>query len=135
MATKKTTTKKKETSIGISTIYGIFLKNKCLYIGSTDRNIEDRWKEHQKDLEKGKHTNSTLQKQYNENNNFEYRVLMQLPTDNTLIKFLTESLVNSIHKPSCCKCIIAQGRMRVILQRCEPKLAEKILDCIKEYFK
>lgn len=133
MATKKTT-KKKEKSTGMFYIYGIFLKDKCLYIGSTE-DTDKRWKQHSSTLSRQKHSNKSLQKQYDIDNNFEYKVIMQLPTDNTLIKFFVESLVNSIYKPSCCKAIIAQGRMRVILQRTEPKLAEKILECIKDYYK
>lgn len=115
-------------------IYGIFIEDKCIYVGSTERDIEDRWKEHRKALEKGKHSNKTLQKKYDTYGDlFEYRIIKEIKSDNTLIKFFAESLVNSIYKPVCNKCIIAQGRMRVILQRTEPDLAERLLNVICNY--
>lgn len=118
----------------VSTIYMIKLGSKVIYVGSTSRPVEDRWTEHRKSLEKGKHSNKSLQKAYNDNSNFTYEVVAQIPTDNTLIKFFAECLVNSIYCPSTCKCIVAQGRMRIILKRCNKDLAQKLLDCILEYY-
>lgn len=119
----------------MTTIYGIFIDNKCIYVGSTGRiDIEDRWKEHKKALKKGKHSNKTLQKKYDTYGDlFEYRIIKEIKSDNTLIKFFAESLVNSIYKPTSNKCIIAQGRMRVILQRCDVGLANNLLDVICNY--
>ena len=112
-------------------IYGIFIGDKCIYIGSTD-DIERRWKQHKKSLEKGKHTNLSLQKAYNkaikDGLEFEYTVLKQLESESTLIKFMFEGLYNSLYKPSCAKIVISQGRNRIILSRCSKELAEKLIE-------
>lgn len=114
-------------------IYGIFKNEKNIYIGSTN-NVEKRFKQHKQALEKGKHSNKTLQKKFDENNNIHFEVLCKLNTNNTLIKFVTECLVNSIHKPVCNKCIIQQGRNRVILQRLEHGQAKQLLNKIVEMY-
>ena len=123
-------------------IYGIFTKDKdCLYIGSTNNYIK-RFKQHRDALNKGKHTNKTLQKEWDKyvclsdehdaDYYLEFVVIRELETDNTLIKFMFESLYNSIYKPKCNKCIIQQGRNRVILQRCNKDIAEKLINYSKE---
>lgn len=115
--------------IKITYIYSIIQSGKIIYVGSTN-DADKRFKQHKKALENGKHTNKTLQKKYDENNDIKFVVLYELNTDNTLIKFFVESLVNSVHKPIANRCIIAQGRNRVILQRLEIKQAKEILNKI-----
>ena len=115
--------------IKITYIYSIVQSEKIIYVGSTN-DVDKRFKQHKKALEKGKHTNKTLQKKFNENNNIKFVVMYELKTDNTLIKFFVESLVNSVYKPVCNKCIIAQGKNRVILQRLEEGQAKEILNKI-----
>lgn len=118
-----------------SYIYGIFHKGECLYIGSSF-DYKKRWKQHKSALEKGKHTNKTLQKYIDKIgiNNIEFEVLWELNTDNTLIKFMFESLYNSLYKPKCNKCVIQQGRNKVILQRCNKDVAEKLIEDIKKLY-
>lgn len=109
-------------------IYGIKQEGTgIIYIGSTD-NYERRFKEHRRELKKGKHLNKTLQKYYNKNNDIEFKVLCKINTDNTLLKFFMESLYNSYYKPKTNKCVIMQGRNRVILQRCDKQIAKKLID-------
>ena len=43
---------------------------------------------------------------------------------------MLESLVNSVYKPKCNKCIIQQGRSKVILQRCDEDIAKELIDVI-----
>lgn len=131
----------------MSYIYGIFLtsvmdKNgtytdECLYIGSSS-DIERRWKQHRQALEKNKHSNRSLQKAYNfmiESGvgEFTYKILYKINSDNTLIKFFSEMLAISYWKPTCNKALVAQGRNRVIFQKCEKDIAEKLLSVICSY--
>jgi len=128
------TSKTAKTS-GITTIYSITDKyGKYLYIGETKRHPEERFAEHLKKLTTGKH-NKLLQKAYDTDNNIKFNVELQLPTENTLVAFFVEALMNSIKKPSCCKAVISQGRMRIILQRCDVDIAERIVSVIMEYYK
>lgn len=129
----------------MSYIYGIFNKdeNYFEYIGSTGDFIK-RKKQHIKALNSGKHTNKTLQKKWNEclclcdehdtEEYFEFVIIKELNTDNTLIKFFVESLYNSYYKPRCNKCIIQQGRNKIILQRCDKDLCRDIIETIKKYY-
>lgn len=115
----------------MSYIYGLFGTNgDCYYIGSTE-NPTRRKKEHIQSLLNKKHSNKTLQKKFNEcGGAIEFKVLYELKTDNTLIKFMLESLVNSVYKPKCNKCIIQQGRSKVILQRCDEDIAKELINVI-----
>lgn len=89
---------------------------------------------HRKTLEKGKHSNKSLQKKYNTyGQDFTYKIIKEINTENSLIKFFAENLANSIYKPCCNKCIIAQGRNRIILSRCDVGLANNLLDVICSY--
>ncbi len=116
-------------------VYGIYLNDKCIYIGSTNH-IEQRWGQHKEDLLYHRHINKSLQKAYNETPQFEYKVLMEVPVDNDLLKFFCEFLWNSIIKPKCNKCILMQGRSRIILPRIkDEKLAQLLLDTITQYYK
>ena len=79
----------------MSYIYGIFIGDKCIYIGSTD-DYEQRWKQHKNALKKGKHTNKSIQKQYDMNAElFDYRIIKEIHSNSTLIKFFSECLYNS----------------------------------------
>lgn len=115
-------------------VYGIYRGDECLYVGVTARSANVRFNEHKKDLANGKHINKALQKEYNLDNgkSFDYRVLDTINTDNTLLKYFYESLYISLKKPKTNKCIIEQGRNRIILQRCEPEVASKLIDNINE---
>lgn len=115
-------------------IYGIYKDEVCLYIGETIRAWETRCKEHQHALEHGIHENKTLQKEYSkcEGNGIEFKLLDTIDTDNTLLKFFYESLWISMMKPKCNKCVIMQGRNKVILQRCESEIAKKLIDSVND---
>lgn len=116
-------------------VYSIWLKDKCIYVGSTN-DIDRRWKEHKEDLMYGRHSNKSLQKVYNESPTFEYKILMDCPIDNDLLKFFSEFLWNSILCPKTNKCILQQGRKMVVLPRLKDKvLAQLILDTIVAYYK
>lgn len=112
-------------------IYGIFANNnKCLYVGQTKRNPEDRFKEHKRDIKNKRHKIKKLNTY--EIDDLEFRVLLELKTDNTLLLSLAECCYNSIYKPLN-KCILQQGFNKVILKRCEKDIAEKLLDVICSY--
>ncbi|CUU45458.1 GIY-YIG nuclease family protein [Clostridium beijerinckii] len=115
----------------MSYIYGIFDKDNCLYIGQTKRdNPEERFKEHKREIKNKKHKIKVLNT-YNIDN-LEFRVLLELKTDNTLLLSIAECLLNSIHKPKN-RCILQQGFNKVILQRCPSDIAEKLLSVICTY--
>ena len=144
MATKRTETSKLKSKLKKTTkitknehfyVYSIWLKDKCVYVGSTN-DIERRWKEHKEDLMYNRHSNKSLQKIYNESPTFEYKVLMECPTDNDLLKFFCEFLWNSILSPKSNKCILQQGRKMIILPRIKDKeLAQLLVDTIVTYYK
>lgn len=116
-------------------IYSIWQNKKCVYVGSTN-DIARRWKEHKESLLYGKHTNKTLQKIYNENPNLEYKIEVELPVDNDLLKFFLEFLINSLLTPKSNKCILQQGRKMICLPRLKDKvLAKLIIDTINNYYK
>lgn len=116
-------------------IYGIYLKGICVYVGSTN-DIDRRWKEHKENLLYDKHSNKSLQKIYNESPTFEYKVLMECPIDNDLLKFFCEFLWNSILTPKSNKCILQQGRKMICLPRIKDKeLAQLLIDTINTYYK
>lgn len=120
-------------------IYGIFddHDDSCIYIGVTCRDpVSKRWMEHANDLERERHCNKTLQRIYNEIRKsgceVRYELLSSIDTDNTLLKFFYEGLYVSLYRPKANKVVIDQGKNRVVLQRCEPDIAEKIIECIQE---
>ncbi|NRY59861.1 GIY-YIG nuclease family protein [Clostridium beijerinckii] len=131
----------------MSYIYGIFLtgvmdkngeyKDQCLYVGSSN-DFERRWKQHRQALEKNKHTNKSLQKAYNfmiESGvgEFTYKILYKINNDNTLLKFFGEMLAISYWKPTSNKALVQQGRNRVVFQKCDKDIAEKLLGVICTY--
>lgn len=116
-------------------IYGIYRlsDNVLLYLGVSSRGIEIRKHEHIKQLSKGKHSNKTLQKLFDEcNGDVEVRLINSIATENTLLKFFYEALYNSMMKPLSNKCIISQGRNRIILQRTSQDIAEELIKVIDE---
>lgn len=116
-------------------VYSIWLKDKCIYVGSTN-DIERRWKEHKENLMYNKHSNKSLQKIYNETPTFEYKVLMECPIDNDLLKFFCEFLWNSILCPKSNKCVLMSGRKMICLPRIKDKeLAQLLIDTINNYYK
>lgn len=130
---KKTKVTKKE---GHTYVYAIMNNDEVLYVGST-QNIEQRWSTHISDLQLGKHMNKTLQKLYNENKqNIKFVKLQEIPIENTLMQFFLECLWNSYLVPKANKCIIMQGRARIILQRLVDKeLCKLLIDTVDNYYK
>lgn len=114
-------------------IYGIFQEDKCLYIGQTT-NFDRRKEEHIKGLMYGTHENKSLQKYYNKKPCIEMKKLVEVSTNNTIMIFFVEALVNSIFKPKANKVIMMQGRSRIVLQRCEGDLAQILVDAIVKYY-
>lgn len=117
-------------------IYGIFLNDKCIYIGSTGRaDVDERWKEHRTDLMYGRHSNRSLQKKYGEDKAFEFRLLSTIPMDSNLLQFFMEFLYNSLLTPTTNKCILQQGRKYVSLSRIKDKeFVKYLIKCIEDYF-
>lgn len=113
-------------------IYGIFnADNACLYIGQTKRDADSRFKEHKRDIKNKRHKIKKLNTY--EIYDLEFRVLLELKTDNTLLLSLAECCYNSLFKPLN-RCVLQQGfSNKIILQRCEKDIAEKILDVISSY--
>lgn len=112
-------------------IYGIFnADNKCLYVGQTKRENPEktRWKEHQRDIRHKKHKIKKLNTY--EIDDLEFRVLLELKTDNTLLLSLAECCYNSIYKPLN-KCVLQGFKGSVVtLTRCEKDVAEQLLEII-----
>lgn len=120
-------------------VYGIYSGDVLLYLGTTSRTPQVRWKEHERDLRLGQHHNKTLQKEYNaatvrdDGSRFDYRLIDSIDTDNSLLKYFYEGLYNSLLKPKCCKIVIEQGkRNRVVLQRVSPEIARELIRCIDD---
>lgn len=105
-------------------------------MGVSARGVETRKVEHIKQLSKGTHSNKTLQKLYDEcNGNVEVRLIKSLKTENTLLKFFYEALYNSMMNPVANKCIISQGRNRIILQRTNKEIAGELIKVIDRVVK
>lgn len=132
------TTKKKTTKIQekMFYVYCICLNDEIVYIGSTN-DFERRAKEHMKTLEKGSHTNKTLQKLYNSNKSGTWTMecLLQVPSDSQLLQFFSEFLVNSYYQPICNRCVLSKGRSMITLPRVQDKqFCKDILDFIGSYY-
>ncbi|HBJ1649398.1 GIY-YIG nuclease family protein [Clostridium botulinum] len=110
-------------------IYAIFIEDKCLYVGQTKRDPNERWKEHKREIKKGVHKIKGLNKYKDNVDDLEFRVLKELETDNTLLLSVAEMCLNSMHKPLN-RCVLQQGYNKVILQRCSKDIAENLLGCI-----
>lgn len=116
-------------------IYGIY--NLCngdlLYLGSTERSVNDRSKEHLRNLKMGKHSNKSLQKEYDKvNGKIEVRLISSINTSNSLLRFFYEMLYISAMKPLTNKCVISQGNSRIVLQRTSEEIAEELINVIDE---
>ena len=142
MATKRTETSKLKSKLKKTTkitknehfyVYGIYQDGVCLYIGQTC-DFDRRKEEHIKDLMYGRHENKSLQKYYTKKPQIEIRKLIEIPTSNTLLIFFVEGLMNSILKPKANKIVMMQGRMRIVLQRCDEELAKQIVKVIVDYY-
>lgn len=120
----------------MTNIYGIFNEkdDQCIYVGETTRKPEVRWAEHRRQLKNGSHTNKSLQKYYDALENkddIRFELLSSIDTDNSLLRYFFESLNISLYRPLCNKCVIDQGRgKRVVMARCDKKIAEKLIECI-----
>lgn len=115
-------------------IYGIFtIDDKCLYIGSTD-DYKQRFSEHKSKLMKNKHSNKTLQKNVNSIgvDNITFKVVKEINNKNTLLRYFMEMLSISYWNPTSNKCVIQQGMGRIILQKCDKDVAEKLLKVIED---
>lgn len=116
-------------------VYSIWLEDTCVYVGSTN-DIERRWRQHKEDLMYGRHTNKTLQKIYNDSPRFTYKIEMECPVDNDLLKFFCEFIFNSLRTPKSNKCVLQQGRKMICLPRLKDKnLAQLIINTINNYYK
>lgn len=116
----------------MSYIYGIFnrLNDDCVYVGKTS-NIKRREREHFKQIEKKVHKIKKLNTYLPEQ--LEFKVLLRLNTDNSLIVSMAECLYNSILKPMN-KCVLQGFRGNtVVLARCEKDVAEELLKVISNY--
>lgn len=117
----------------ITNIYSIYNNDICLYVGCTSRDVNARLAEHKSALKHGKHTNKSLQKAYDAcSGAVTYKLIDSIDTDNTLLKFFYESLYISLLKPKCNKCLIQQGNNKVVLQRCEPCVADRLIKSINK---
>ena len=116
------------------TVYAIDHLDTCIYVGVTTREYRARISEHDKALREGKHSNKSLQKYVDKvgYDSISYRVVASYNVDNSLIKYLCEACWNSILRPKCAKVVIQQGRNKVVLQRCDKDLAERLLKVIEE---
>lgn len=112
----------------MSYIYGVFSGEKCLYVGQTKRDPIERWKEHKRDIKNKRHKIKKLNT-YNIED-LDFRVLLELNTDNTLLLFICECCYNSIYKPLN-KCVLQGFGGSVSVQRCEKDVAEKLLEAIR----
>lgn len=133
MSTKRKVVKKKKVYI-----YGIYLSNetsseKLAYIGSTF-DIDERTKSHVTKLQTKKHSNKTLSKLYHDGDIIDVRVLYEVNTDNTLIKMIMEMCAISYLNPPCNKCVYQVGMSRLVFSKAPSDLAQKLLDCILEYY-
>lgn len=129
--------KKKKISTGKFTIYSIWQEDTCVYIGCSQRNnIEVRWNEHKKQLKEGNHPTKKLQKLYNENPNFTYKVEMEVPSESNFLMFICEGLWNSVRKPLANGIVIKKFRINIRLSRIENiEMCKDILRVIAKYCK
>ena len=112
-------------------IYGIFNKNTdvCIYVGSSERDVEIRAKEHLTALKsKAGHSNRTLQKEFDKDNNVEVRLISSLDTNNSLLRSFYEMLYISAMKPKCNKCVLQNGNNRIVMSRCDSDVADKLIE-------
>lgn len=112
----------------MSYIYGVFNDDVCLYIGQTKRDPVERWKEHRRDIKNKRHKIKNLNTYCVED--LDFRVLLELKTDNTLLLFISECCYNSIYKPLN-RCVLQGFGGSVTVQRCEKDVAEKLLEVIR----
>ena len=97
--TSKKTTRKSKKVDEKSYIYGIYLSDKLVYIGSTI-NFEQRKQQHLLKLQQNKHTNKTLTKLFLEDNNIEIKILHTIPVDNSLLRMMAEMCSISYYEPN-----------------------------------
>lgn len=131
--TKKQEKKKKE----VFHIYSIWCKDKCAYVGCTQReSVEVRWGEHKKALSEGKHPTKKLQELYNKDSDFTYKLETTLPSKSSFLLFVMEGLYNSYLKPVANSIVIKKFRMCTKLGRIENvDLCKKIIDLVNETYK
>ena len=108
-------------------IYGIFYGSQCMYIGRTNREPQERYKEHINAIEKRGHSVKSLNKL--NVSELSFCVLYQAETDNSLLGFIMESCANSIYKPKN-RIIEQQGRRWCVFARIDKKVAEEVLEVI-----
>ena len=111
-------------------IYGLFVSEKCLYIGQTNSPTR-RKEQHLDSIRKKKHKVKKLNTiPYEE---VEFKVLCEIHTDNSLIICLTESCWNSIYKPLN-KCTWMSFRSTCTFARISPDLATLLIDLVVQYY-
>lgn len=133
---KKKSTASKKTKKDKSWIYGIYIDDELQYIGSSE-NIENRWVRHKEDLLKGKHSNKTLTKVWNDSKQkkLEFKILVEIPVINSLVKFFTEMLMISYFDTKCSRAVIQVRSVRLCLAKCDKELARRLLEVIFDFYK
>ena len=131
---RKSPAKKKVKITQNDVVYGLYIDDKLQYVGSSS-NFENRKKSHIESLQKNKHSNKSLTKAYKESKNkkIEFKILLEMPESNSLIKFFSEMLFIS-YVGTINRCVIQVRSVRLQLAKCNPILAKKLLECIFEFY-
>lgn len=115
----------------MTNIYAIYEGNTCLYVGSSSRDVNTRAKEHHKDLQKGVHTNKTLQKAWNDKTgDWKFKLISSIDTDNSLLRNFYEMLYISFLRPKTNHCVIKMGRNMVNFQKVTEAQAQALINVI-----
>lgn len=117
-----------------SYIYSISDKatGKVVYVGST-RDFKRRFREHQRDIERGVHKIKQLNKYKPEE--LEFSVEYELDTDNSLVVAVMEAFTNDLYKPKNKIVIKGFGHNTVTLARTNnEEFVKSIIKTIKKYY-
>lgn len=111
-------------------IYGIYYKDKLIYIGSSD-NLDRRWKQHKTALEKGKHSNKALQKYFNtyvrDVNELGFRVIHKTLDASKIRLFFAEMICILNYRPTCNKAVFQIGFKYIGFGKPEVEFDKRIL--------
>ena len=125
-------------NVGVkATIYRLSIDDKISYIGCTQRPLESRAKEHIYGLQSMTHKNVALKKRYalSQKGIIKVEPVLQLCTDNKLVMYFAEALVNSYYQYSIVNdVVIAEGKGQIKLPRIEQDLAYKLLTVIADWY-
>lgn len=125
-------------NVGIkATIYRLTIDSRISYVGCTQRPLDKRAKEHIAGLQSMTHKNIALKKRYalSKDGIIKVEPVLQIPTDNKLVMYFCEALVNSYYQYDIVNdVVIAEGRGRIKLPRVERDLAYKLLTVIADWY-